>query len=468
MWSRNNGAADVVQASERPAGLGFPPPAMALTLSTEATNDHSTESSLAMAPDGRVIVLWRYAFGAGAPEVRYIEREPNGTWMPASLAASKPSESAHNPDVAIAANGSAIGSWIANPGGGELIQAGVRPPGGAFAGYRNFGATSVGPPDVASNRAGDTAITWGGSMGEGVFSVRRPAGGDFGGIDTLALGTQGAADPAISLFLQGVALDDQGNTTALWRLNSFSSSTVTNIYKLQASSYDAAPPTLDAVSVPATGTPGGAVGMAATASDRLSSPSITWSFGDGATGAGPAVSHAYGAAGRLFGHGDRDRHRGQLRQRVALGRDHRPRRQWSAGDAADRVPGAGPLGRRQDPDLPAAPEGHEGAQGRQGAAAVQGAEVPVQALLVREAAQGRDHAVQGDQAAQGDREEEAFVPRRAAAPAAHHRARPHRQGRQVPAPEGPDTRAAARRCACRRERRSPSSADAVSSSPHCS
>jgi hypothetical protein len=297
VWSRNNGAADVVQASERPAGLGFPPPAMALTLSTAATNDHSTEPSLAMAPDGRVIVLWRYAFGTGTPEVRYIEREPNGTWMPASLAASKPSESAHNPDVAIAANGSAIGSWIANPGAGELIQAGVRPPGGAFAGYRNFGATSIGPPDVTSDRAGDTAITWGGSSGEGVFSVRRPAGGDFGGIDTLALGTQGAADPAISLFLQGVALDDQGNATALWRLNSFSSSTFTDIYKIQASSYDAVGPTLDAVSVPGTGTPGGAIGMAATASDRLSSPAISWSFGDGASGSGPAVSHAYGAPG---------------------------------------------------------------------------------------------------------------------------------------------------------------------------
>ena len=67
--------------------------------------------------------------------------------------------------------------------------------------------------------------------------------------------------------------------------------------KLQAVSYDAAAPSLDAVSVPPAGAPGSPIGMAATASDRLSTPAITWNFGDGTTGSGPAVSHAYGAAG---------------------------------------------------------------------------------------------------------------------------------------------------------------------------
>ena len=39
------------------------------------------------------------------------------------------------------------------------------------------------------------------------------------------------------------------------------------------------------------------IGMAATATDRLSSPSIAWNFGDGGTATGGAVSHAFAARG---------------------------------------------------------------------------------------------------------------------------------------------------------------------------
>ena len=299
VWSRNLavGTTDVVEASERPATGGFAGPADVRTLSSTTSGDKSTAPALAMAPDGRVLALWTFQVGSGVTEVRDIERKPNGTWMAASQLASKPGEIARSADVAIAANGSAVASWIATPGSSDVLQAAVRPPDGAFGGYRTFAATSVGLPVVASNRAGDAEVAWNGSMGEGVFGVRRPAGGDFGSVDTVALGTQGTADPAVSLFLQGLGLDNQGNTTALWERVSFSSSTTTTVDTLHAASYDAAAPSLDAVSVPPTGNPGGAIGMAATASDRLSTPAISWNFGDGATGSGPAVSHAYGAAG---------------------------------------------------------------------------------------------------------------------------------------------------------------------------
>jgi PKD repeat protein len=54
---------------------------------------------------------------------------------------------------------------------------------------------------------------------------------------------------------------------------------------------------MGAVSVPATGTVGQAVPMSASATDRWSGANLSWAFGDGATGAGGAPSHAYGAPG---------------------------------------------------------------------------------------------------------------------------------------------------------------------------
>jgi hypothetical protein len=297
-WSRDTGAGtDVVEASVRPANAGFPPPAMVDDISLTAGGHHSTQPALAMAPDGRTLVLWTHQIGAGTPEVQFNERQPSGGWMPTPGLASKPFESARSPGVAIAGDGSAVGSWIAFGGAGDFIQAAVRGPGGAFTGHRPFASTTVGIPNVVGNRAGDTMVAWGGSMGEGVFAVRRPAGGDFGSVDTVGLGTQGSADPAIALILQELGVDDQGNAAAVWRRGFSSGSMGVFNFTLQAVSYDAAPPSLDAVSVPPAGAPGSPIGMAATASDRLSTPAITWNFGDGTTGSGPAVSHAYGAAG---------------------------------------------------------------------------------------------------------------------------------------------------------------------------
>jgi hypothetical protein len=291
-WSRDTGDRDLVEVSERPAGGGFPPPAMARILSTNVATHRSTGPALAMVPDGRALVLWTHRIGAGSPEVQYSERTGT-TWSSPQLA-SKPTEAARLPDVAVAANGAAVASWIADVGSVDVVQGAVRAPGQAFGDYRNFPSTTVGVPEVEGNRAGDAFVAWNGFMGEAILGVRRPAGGDFGSVDTVALGTQGAAMPAISLFLQNFAVDDQGNATALWQLSTNPGGTF--VFRLEAASFDAVAPTLN-VSVPGTGNPGAAIGMAAAASDRLSAPAIAWSFGDGSAATGPAVSHAYAAPG---------------------------------------------------------------------------------------------------------------------------------------------------------------------------
>ena len=98
-----------------------------------------------------------------------------------------------------------------------------------------------------------------------------------------------AGEPAGTQFLfthQATAIDDQGNATVLWRFDHFRSGT--HFYRVQAAGFDAAPPSLSA-SVPPTAVAGAAVGMAAASLDRWGPVSLSWAFGDGATGAGDAV-----------------------------------------------------------------------------------------------------------------------------------------------------------------------------------
>jgi PKD repeat protein len=60
---------------------------------------------------------------------------------------------------------------------------------------------------------------------------------------------------------------------------------------------DAVPPVLSGLTVPAQATVGTPVTMGVTASDALSSLTLAWDFGDGSSGSGGAVAHAYATSG---------------------------------------------------------------------------------------------------------------------------------------------------------------------------
>jgi hypothetical protein len=70
-----------------------------------------------------------------------------------------------------------------------------------------------------------------------------------------------------------------------------------NDWRVDVAGFDAAPPALSAVSIPPGGSIGAGIGMAAAATDRWTPVSFAWNFGDGGTGLGPAVTHAFGTAG---------------------------------------------------------------------------------------------------------------------------------------------------------------------------
>jgi len=189
-----------------------------------------------------------------------------------------------------------LGAWSIGTGDNRRIQTAIRQPGGGFAQFGSVSPAGGTPasPVVAVNAKGDAIVMWDRDDFAGVFSAFKSAGGVFG--PTQTVGERGTQPTGVSFdfFLPRVGLDDEGNATTVLTHNHFREGS--DHKRIQSASFDAGPPKLNA-SVPAGGIATLPIGMAATASDRLSGATISWSFGDGGTATGGAVEHAFGAAG---------------------------------------------------------------------------------------------------------------------------------------------------------------------------
>jgi hypothetical protein len=287
-WVRpTGGATRTVEANFRPRNGSFGAP-LASVVQLSNPGLAADDPVLAMAPNGTTVVLWSQLNPQN--DIRYSERTPGNQWLPDPRIASQPGTTAIQPVVAMDGAGNAVAAWSASRGAGSFLQAALRPTGGAFGGvYRDLTTISGFQLDIASNRAGDSIITYSDGMGDFVGSVRRPRGGEFSGV----IPAERQATDSTQMINGAVGIDDQGNAAGLWFRHTVNPG---NTHAVATGAFDAAPPTLNA-SVPANGQAGTAVQMAAAAADRLTSTRLTWAFGDGGTATGGAVSHAFGAAG---------------------------------------------------------------------------------------------------------------------------------------------------------------------------
>ncbi len=294
-WVRNG----VVEASRRPVGGSFQAVADAVSSASG-----TSEVVLAMTPSGRATAMWAHVSG----EVQFAERTiapdfAGGSWS-ASGPASPSDVTATSPSLALDDQNTAVAIWRANKIGVDFVQSGTRASGASFTGYQPLSGTSAtgfaSRVDIAPD--GTAVAIWVGKSGAqpAIQAARRPPGGAFGAVNDLDLGND-ATDPSLTLYSPRIAVDDQGNATAVWTRFRFSppppAGSDVNEWSVAVAGYDAAPPTLNAVSIPASGSVGAGIGMAAAATDRWSPFSLSWAFGDGTGATGPAVSHAYGGAG---------------------------------------------------------------------------------------------------------------------------------------------------------------------------
>lgn len=165
--------------------------------------------------EGAAVGAWIRA--TGGPEVLEVATRPAGGAWSGPLALSSPDEDATAPRVAVDPAGNAAVVWTGFRGGGvQVVRVATRPAGGAWSAPRALSDVegSARAPDVAVDGDGDLVAIWCEQTGPNRDVVRtasRPLGGEWSSPVDLSDAELGAAWPQ-------VAVDPQGNATALWVL----------------------------------------------------------------------------------------------------------------------------------------------------------------------------------------------------------------------------------------------------------
>ncbi len=278
VWSQTFDGESQIYASWRPVGgpWGAPVP----------VNDVSTIGRVRVGIDanGTATVAWQadsdiYVSQAGWGSTSWPARTPLST-----VAGGGGGGSNDMFDIAVDPGGKPIVVWVEY----DRATAAVKPVGGTWSAPKTLSGTGASDPKVSLDAAGDAVAAWSRYTGDASVAEAsvRPQGADWTPAHQLNLSPTEGSEP-------GVAFSPSGDALVVWVRDDGANRSIA--YTV----HDVTPPTPGAVTVPATALAKRAVGMSMTApSDRWSAiGSVTWDFGDGGTGSGLAVTHAYGAPG---------------------------------------------------------------------------------------------------------------------------------------------------------------------------
>ena len=286
VWAFDDGGVQRIRARVRAPAGGWASP---VTLSSPGTGD-SSSPQVGAGGNGGFTVVWDR--GTGAPNTYYVQantRAANGFWAGATDV-SVASLYSPGPDVAMDAAGNATAVWHRYDGVSFYLRASQRPAGGSWtppvdvsAATQTFNGTAL-----AMDAAGTTRLAW--SAFEGGHYVVRTVGSAFQGPWSAPVPL---SNPTEDTFRLALAVDPVGNAVLAWERSPSAGNGI-----VEALGLDGAGPTVSAFSAPPTAPSGTTLTYAANATDAWSAVTgYSWSFGDGASAAGPIVSHAYAAAG---------------------------------------------------------------------------------------------------------------------------------------------------------------------------
>jgi len=252
---------------------------------------------LAVNAAGDAVAVWEHFYGSeGQENVEVASRiGPTGSWSKASvltkLEAPKGEPGPHA--VAIDAHGDAVAVWSRiTESTNEIIEAAVGK-GGAWqvpevltSGLHKGGEIT---PQVAVDESGDAVVVIE-QIIAGKEQIEAITGnavlGGWGKPKLISAAGESAHEPQI-------ALDAQGNAAAVWTREDGKGASIA-----EAAGYDASGPQLGGLSIPSAGAIGQTLSFSVSPLDAWSNlGTTTWSFGDGASATGTAVTHAYAAGG---------------------------------------------------------------------------------------------------------------------------------------------------------------------------
>ena len=283
VWSYYDGTDVIIQTAERPVSL---PRDWRLPKTISSAGENAGEPDIGMDSAGNAIAVWlqnegpnRVIKSADAPLEADFGSPQNIS--PAGLTSDSPS-------IAVNRSGAATAVWRLTGKSENLIQASSRPPGGSFGAPVNVSLGNDNPlfPRLAMNERGDVAVAWSGdkSASEVARASVRLVGGGFSDPTPIS-------PTSLDLFHPEPALGGSGDATVTW----LRSNGVHDI--AQVAGYDASPPGVQGLSVPATGRVGVPVQFSASPFDIWPISPVTFNFGDGSGAVGNSVSHVYGSAG---------------------------------------------------------------------------------------------------------------------------------------------------------------------------
>ena len=209
VWSRFAGSTRIIQASTRPPGGSFGDP-----VNLSAASSDSQIPQITTAPDGTTTVTWVLLSGGGLI-VQAATRPPGGSFgTPVNLSVA--GQDAVRPQIATAADGTATVVWYRSNGTNTIIQAATRPPGGSFGSPVNLsdaGDNAI-APQITIAPDGTTTAVWARYDGTDVIiqAATRPPGGSFGDPVNVAFAGPSLGRPAITAAPDGTA-------TAVWLRN---------------------------------------------------------------------------------------------------------------------------------------------------------------------------------------------------------------------------------------------------------